>query len=143
MKRLSLDQYHQIYYREHIDKQISDRTWYRVKKELKRFIGEVDTNLLLFVATVKKVSPHLSVESLAFAYNKFKNKSSKDDKKFMIGTDLLDLCNTITKGKPNRSTVNRWFKTTKFGYVSDANYSKSECLIIIAKAYTYKSRNGK
>lgn len=139
-KNLSHNDYLKMMYTETSGIDISERTWYRIKKKLKEVHPNIDSDLIFFVGKAKKSAPNIPVDAIVKAFKLYKKVVTDSKSNFITGKNLYNLCVNITVGKPDRSTIFRWFKDFKKGYVSDEFYTRDESIIVIGKAYNYLQR---
>lgn len=139
MKEVTKNHFYKLCYEDAFGKKISERTWYRLKKEMILRFECIDTERLKFVGEMRKKSPNVTIESLSLSHKKVSGIFQKNGNK-ILGFQLFDICKEITKNKPNRSTIYRWLDLNKLGYEPNFSYTKKECYVIISKAYNYLQR---
>lgn len=139
-EKISLYAYHKLIYEEYLGKKISDSTWYRVRCELQESYGDVNSDIIIFIAKMKKVAPTVKIFSLSRAYKKYKSICKKGTD-LLSGKKLYSVCTEISNA--SKFTIYKWFGQKEDRFLTDRFYTKSEAIIIISKAYNYKNKKVK
>jgi len=127
-----------------LDREICDRTWYRVLKNLKalNIAEEQYETALLLLARIKKRSSTVAVSSLHFLEAwKFVALAKEELKTANIACkDFHNWLNTRMKETPPRSQVYKWFQYAGTPYRKDQKYPIADLIIVCAFAYNWQQR---
>ncbi len=133
-----------VYFEIHYESEVSDRTWYRIKRVIRESGLEITRENLQLIADLKRRNEYtkLSLKQVIYCYQQAKELS---DKRVMIKGDVVyrelqKLCNY----KAHRTTIIRWFQTVPKmeGKYFDRNrsYRASELVQVFAAACVYAQK---
>lgn len=129
-----------IRYQFYLNKEITDRTWYRHKALMKRAGLELtDQNFQLMGYLYHQA------ECLNVGFEKVVNHyilavEDIDQITRIIGANALLQLTMVTQFKAGQSTIMRWFKKHAGGYSKDRMYTAKELIFVYLAAYLYQLR---
>jgi hypothetical protein len=121
-------------FEKYLKKVVSLRTWYRVKALMIKNNLPVTKNNLQVMATLKIESSRKKI-SLENSLNYYIESANIDTS--LTGKELFAYIKLVTKNKPHRITITRWFSN---GYNPVKIYNSGEISKILLNAFIYNLR---
>jgi hypothetical protein len=133
-----------IYFELHYEAQVSDRTWYRLKRAMRESGLEINPDNLRLIADLKRKGQYtkLSLKQLIYCQ---KQAQELANKRIVIKGDLVfKELKRQTQGKAHKTTILRWFKS--IGKVNgnyfdkEREYKAEELVPVFAMAFLYMAK---
>jgi hypothetical protein len=130
-----------IYFEIHYESEVSDRTWYRIKRVIRESGLEINRDNLQLIADLKRRNEYtkLSLKQIIYCYQQAQELSKK---RILLKGDLVYReLQKISNYKAHRTTILRWFQTVPQveGKYFDRNrsYKAEELVQVFAAACVY------
>ena len=130
-----------VYFEIHYESEVSERTWYRIKRVIRESGLEINRENLQLIADLKRRNEYtkLSLGQIIYCYQEAKKIAYKriTIKGDVVYRELQKFCNY----KAHRTTIIRWFQTVSRveGKYFDRNrsYKAEELVPVFAAACVY------
>lgn len=130
-----------IYFEIHYKSEVSDRTWYRIKRVIRESGLEINCENLQLVADLKRRNEYtkLSLKQIIYCYQQAKDLTHK--RVIVKGDVVYRELQKLSNYKAHRTTIIRWFQTVPQleGKYFDRNrsYRAEELVQVFAAACIY------
>jgi hypothetical protein len=126
-----------IRYQFYLNKEITDRTWYRHKALMKQARLELTDQNFQLMSYLYHQAECLNVGFERVINHYIKAIEDLDGSTLATGHQVLLQLTAITQFKVGQSTIMRWFKKHAGGYSKDKFYRPEELIFVYLAAYLY------
>jgi hypothetical protein len=129
-----------IRYQFYLNKEITDRTWYRHKALMKQARLELTDQNFKLMSYLYHQAECLNVSFERVINHYIKAIEDLDKTTLASGQAVVYQLTQITQFKAGQSTIMRWFKKHANGYSKDKFYRPEELIFVYLAAYLYQLR---